>query len=81
MKAVGIVEVNNYEISNASGGCGFRGVFPVTSLLSHSCVPNASLAMRKTGSCRNSCVAAVDIEAGEEITIGYVPLSMCSSLR
>ena len=44
-RAFGIVEVNNYELANRSGNCGVRGVLPLTSLLSHSCVPNARLAI------------------------------------
>ena len=44
-RAFGIVEVNNYELANKSGNCGIRGILPLTSLLSHSCVPNARLAI------------------------------------
>ena len=32
---VGIVEINNYEIYNEDGITGFRGLFPLTSLMSH----------------------------------------------
>ena len=34
-KVVGIVEINNYEIYNEDGITGFRGLFPLTSLMSH----------------------------------------------
>ena len=34
-KIVGITEVNNCEIYNPDGLTGIRGVFPVTSLMSH----------------------------------------------
>ncbi len=38
--AMGAAEVNCYEVSNRTGDCGVRGVFPVTSLMSHSCLSN-----------------------------------------
>ena len=44
-RAFGIAEVNNYELANKSGNCGVRGLLPLTSLLSHSCVPNSRLAI------------------------------------
>ena len=34
-QTVGITEVNNCEIYNSDGLTGLRGLFPVTSLMSH----------------------------------------------
>ncbi len=34
-KMTGIAEVNNHEIYNPTGSSGYRGVFPLTSLMSH----------------------------------------------
>ena len=34
-RVVGITEVNNCEIYNSDGITGIRGVFPITSLMSH----------------------------------------------
>ena len=51
-RAFGVAEVNNYELANKSGNCGIRGLLPLTSLLSHSCVPNCRLAISSGGNGR-----------------------------
>ena len=47
-RVIGIIEVNNYELLNSTGVCGVRGLFPFTSLMSHSCVPNSRVAIKRT---------------------------------
>ena len=82
-RVTGAAEVNNYEIYNP-GDYGHRGLFPVTSLLSHSCAPNARQAMRRTG--QNKCVAAVEIKkVGKKLsrivrTTLIDNITMCCSL-
>ncbi len=73
-QSVGVAEVNCYEISNRTGDCGVRCVYPVTSLLSHDCAPNCRLAAAPA-TCSNRCIAAVDIAEGEELSISYLPLN------
>ena len=77
-RAVGIVEINNYEIKNPDRLTGFRAVFPVTSVMSHSCRPNCRPVVAKSPPFVNVVVASVDIPAGEELTINYVHLDMCT---
>eukprot|EP00094_Tigriopus_californicus_P006405 TCALIF_06169-PA protein Name:"Similar to msta Protein msta, isoform A (Drosophila melanogaster)" AED:0.10 eAED:0.21 QI:43/0/0/1/1/0.75/4/0/454 len=59
-EALGVVEVNNYEIYNPLD-CGYRGIFPMTSLMTHSCAPNSRHAMEKKSPWSNRCIATVDI--------------------
>ncbi len=74
--AVGVAEVNNVEIR--SGPCGVRAVYPLTSLLSHSCVPNARSIVGATFA---GVIASVDVAQNQELSITYVPLHICSLLR
>ena len=37
---IGALEVNAFEMTSSDGGRG-RGVFPLTSLMSHNCISNA----------------------------------------
>jgi len=71
---VGIIEVNNYEIYNPEKDSGNRGLFPITSIMSHNCTPNCRPVVQKTWPFENQCIATVDIEAGAELTITYVDL-------
>ena len=72
--------MNCFEVSNRTGDNGVRGVFPVTSLLSHSCSPNVRMAFRNDatcqGTCSNRCVAAMDVEEGKDLTVAYLHLHM-----
>ena len=61
-RAVGVLEVNSYEVSEE-----FRGCFPIGSLLSHSCVPNSCHIWTLDTPYTNTCIATVDIEAGQEV--------------
>ena len=78
--AAGAADVNCYEVANRTGDCGVRGVFPVTSLMSHDCAPNTRMAM-DGDSCSNRCVASRNVAAGSQLTTAYVHLHLCTSLR
>jgi hypothetical protein len=80
MNAVGILEVNAYEI-NSRIGCGYRGLFPLSSLVNHKCVPNCRMIWNTESPYQNKVVAAQDIGAGEEISTSYLRPSMCSLVR
>ncbi len=67
---------NLSQIFNSDRLSGYRGLYPLTSLLSHSCQPNCRPVISKTGRCGSRCIATVDIEAGEELTINYVHLHL-----
>lgn len=62
-EALGVVEVNNYEIYNPMD-CGYRGLFPMTSLMTHSCAPNSRHTIEKKSPWSNRCIATVDILKG-----------------
>ncbi|QQP49828.1 Msta_ isoform A [Caligus rogercresseyi] len=72
MRALGIVEVNSYEIFNATGSTGFRGLYCLTSLLSHDCTPNARPVMTQKDPYECRLIASRDIQTGEVININYV---------
>ena len=72
---VGICEVNNYEIYNVDRKTGYRAVLPVTSLLSHSCLPNCRPIINRKYPYDNRCLANVDIPKGTELTINYTHLT------
>ena len=80
MRAVGILEVNAYEI-NSRIGCGTRGLFPLSSLVNHNCVPNCRMVWSTEAPYQNKVVAAQDIKAGDEIYTSYLRPSMCSLIR
>lgn len=54
LNMVGIVDTNAHEISNRNG-IGFRGVFPVVSLMSHQCIVNTRQIMSKEMPFSNTC--------------------------
>ena len=74
-RAVGVLEVNSYEVSEE-----FRGCFPIGNLLSHSCVPNSCHIWTLAAPYTNTCIATVDIEAGQEVLTTYQIPTM-STLR
>ena len=65
-RAVGVLEVNSYEVND-----GLRGCFPIGSLMSHSCVPNCGHIWTHTAPFTKTCFAAVDLEAGQEVLTTY----------
>jgi len=66
---IGSLEVNAFEVSSSPGGRG-RGVYPLTSLMSHSCISNARYIIHDDF--HVEVRATVAIRAGEEITDHYV---------
>ena len=78
--AIGVLEVNGYEIKNLQT-CGYRGLFPLTSLVSHKCIPNCKMVLNTEAPYTNKMVAGQDLKAGEEIAISYLRPSMCSLIR
>ena len=76
-RAVGVLEVNCYEVysfimKSASMSCGLRGCYPAASLLSHSCVANSRHVWGLSPPYTNTCIATVDLTAGQEIVTSYV---------
>jgi len=65
-RAIGVLEVNSYEVND-----GLRGCFPIGSLLSHNCIPNSAHIWTQTAPYTNTCIAAVDLEAGQEVLTTY----------
>merc|ERR1719483_367214 len=80
-KIVGITEVNNCEIFNQDGLSGIRGLFPITSLMSHSCVPNCRVVQLQAKPNQSYCLALNPIKSGEELRISYVNLLMPTYMR
>ena len=78
-RAIGVLEVNAYEIHCSSSNEGFRGIFPFSSLLSHNCTANTSIAYAKETPFAAKCIAMVDLPPETEIYSRYVNL-MSSNL-
>ena len=74
MRAIGILEVNCYEVKNYVT-FGVRGFFPLASLLSHRCVANCRTIWDQEAPWGNSTIAVTDIKKGEEIFASYVRLA------
>ena len=49
MRAIGVLDTNGHHIHDSDGGgrCGYRGLFPVVSLVTHNCVRNTKLQFRR----------------------------------
>ena len=71
MRAIGILEVNCYEVKNFVT-FGVRGFFPLASLLSHSCVTNSRSVWDQGAPWGNKTIAATDIKKGEQIFATYI---------
>jgi len=72
LRILDIIDTNCIEIRNV-GGCAIKAVFPVVSLMSHSCIANARQMIQPHFPYTAECRAKVPIKKGEEITISYVP--------
>jgi len=79
-RAVGVLEVNSYEV-HSFVSCGYRGCFPTASLLSHGCRANSRHIWSTTPPYKNTCIASVDIEEGEEVITSYHIPTTCALLR
>jgi len=75
-RAVGVLEVNSYEITP-----GLRACFPIASLLSHSCVANSRHIWSQTPPYTNTCIAAIDLDCGQEVLTTYQVPTTCSLRR
>ena len=71
MRAIGILEVNCYEVKNYVT-FGVRGFFPLASLLSHRCVPNSRSVWDQEAPWGNKTLAVTDIKKGEQIFATYI---------
>ena len=71
MRAIGILEVNSYEVKNY-GNFLIRGFFPLASLLSHRCVPNSRTVWDQEAPWGNKTIAVTDIKMGDEIFASYI---------
>ena len=79
-RALGVLEVNCYEVINR-GGAGMRACFPIGSLLSHCCVANSTHVWKEEPPWTNTCIATVDLAAGEEVLTSYQQPTMCTLRR
>ena len=80
MRAIGILEVNCYEVKNYMT-FGVRGFYPLASLLSHSCVANVRTIWQTEAPFGHKTIAMTDIKQGEEILTSYLRSSLCSLTR
>ena len=79
-RALGVLEVNCYEVVNR-GGAGMRACYPIGSLLSHCCVANSTHVWTEEPPWTNTCIATVDLAAGEEVLTSYQQPTMCTLRR
>ena len=79
-RALGVLEVNCYEVVNR-GGAGMRACYPIGSLLSHCCVANSTHVWTEEPPWTNTCIATVDMAAGEEVLTSYQQPTMCTLRR
>jgi len=76
LHALGVLDVNSVKINSSAGGSSNsgtatgHGLYPLTSLLSHSCISNSKTVLKSDYSVE--CKATVFIAQGEEITKQYV---------
>jgi len=71
MSWVGIIDTNAYIIGeNPDKNVDIQGLFPVTSIINHSCMPNTICFAREDYSF--TCRAVTDIQEGEELTTNYL---------
>ena len=61
---VGIIEINSYEIHSRIRWS-YKGIYPLGSILSHSCIINTRHLIEKDSPFYNVCLATVFIPEGE----------------
>jgi len=71
MSWVGIIDTNAYIIGqNPDRNVDIQGLFPITSIINHSCMANTICFAREDFSF--TCRAVTDIQEGEELTTNYL---------
>ena len=75
LRVIGIVNTNGVSLGLV-GGC---GVYPTFSFLSHSCTSNCRFQIHQDKTM--VITALTDIQAGEELTIKYLPCTIGNTLR
>ncbi|XP_023331827.1 protein msta [Eurytemora carolleeae] len=78
--AVGLLEINCFEL-RSYGDAGYRGIFAIGSLASHSCSSNAKMIFGKEPPFLSKLVATQDIPKGVEITTSYLDPLLCTLKR
>lgn len=73
-RIIGVLETNAYEI-HGNGQSGYRGLFPLSSLMSHGCVANSNHRFSIAPPYALACRASVDIKEGDEIFSSYVKIT------
>ena len=71
-RVVGLLWTNSFSCRDSEG----QAIFPIFSIVSHSCTPNASAVMIQSH--QIALEAKVDINKGEEITISYTSILQVS---
>lgn len=71
-RAVGLLWTNSFACKKSEG----QVLFPVFSIISHSCVPNANAVL--LNSQQLALEAKMDIQRGEEVTISYISILQVS---
>lgn len=66
-RAVGVIDVNAYEVHCSPSMAGYRALFPLGSLLSHGCVANVTVAYARSPPFAATYRACTHIKAGEEV--------------
>ena len=79
MHALGVLDVNSVKIGGSNGTVNGHGLYPLTSLLSHSCISNSKTVLKSDYSIE--CKATVFIAEGEEVTKQYVSPLETTQLR
>ena len=67
--ALGVLDVNSIKINSGAQVVNGHGLYPLTSLLSHSCISNSSTVLKSDYSL--DCKTTSFIRAGEDEIISY----------
>lgn len=74
-----ILKINSFRISNTNKKIQLRGLYPLSSFLNHSCIPNSRNLFKKDYTME--VYASRDIKEGDEITTCYTGLLCCNPVR